>query len=254
VFNAAGCLGCHTDSKHHGARLAGGRAMPTPYGTFYTPNITPDRDTGIGTWSEQAFEQALRQGISPTGAPYYPAFPYTAYTHLSDQDVSDLKAYLFAQPPVVQTNRLHELAEPFAWRSALWLWRWLFFQPGPLAPAPEQSAEWQRGRYLVLALGHCGECHSPRGWLGDLDPGRAFAGNAQLPDGDKAPNLTPGPQRGLRAWSDADLLDLLDSGVKPDGDVVGGSMAEVVRNSTSKLSDQDRRAMVTYLRALPPQP
>jgi len=254
VFNAAGCLGCHTDAKRKGARLAGGRPLPTPFGTFYSPNITPDQTAGLGAWSEADFVRALRQGVNPAGAPYYPAFPYTAYTGLSDQDLHDLWLYLRAQPAVAQSNRPHELAPPYAWRAALWPWRLLFFREGPLAPEPARDAGWNRGRYLVQALTHCGECHTPRGWLGDLDAARDLAGNPHLPDGDRAPNLTPERKKGLGGWSDADLADFLESGIKPDGDVVGGSMAEVVRNSTSKLSAADRQAIIGYLRTVPVQP
>ncbi|MBI1207631.1 MAG: c-type cytochrome [Azospirillum sp.] len=252
LFDAAGCLGCHTDEKNKGARLAGGRALVTPFGTFYTPNITPDRATGIGGWSDGDFVRALREGLRPDGQPLYPAFPYTSYSGMTDQDMLDLKAYLFAQPAVAKPNRSHDLALPFAWRLPLLGWQWLYFEPGPLVNQPSRSPAWNRGRYLVEALGHCGECHTPRGWFGDLERSRAFAGNPALPGGDKAPNLGSDPKRGLGNWSDSDLLALLEFGLTPEGDIVGGSMAEVVRNTTGKLTVDDRKAIVAYLRSLPP--
>ncbi|HEY5598718.1 MAG TPA: cytochrome c, partial [Kiloniellales bacterium] len=169
VFRAAGCYACHTDSKNKGAPLAGGRALVTPFGTFYTPNITPDPATGIGAWPVADLARALREGLAPDGSHFYPAFPYTSYTGMIDQDVGDLRAYLMAQPPVVQANRPHELYLPFRLRALVSVWKWLFFTPGRLAEEPTRDAAWNRGAYLVQALGHCGECHTPRDALGGLN-------------------------------------------------------------------------------------
>ena len=251
VFIAAGCYGCHTDEKRGGAPLAGGRPLATPFGTFHAPNITPDPQHGIGGWSDAQFVEAFRHGRRPDGDALFPAFPYTAYTKMSERDLLDLKAYLFAQPPVPTPDKPHDLTPPFGWRFLLPAWQALYLEPGPLADDPAQPPEWNRGRYLVEALGHCGECHSPRGRLGGIDRDRHLAGNPNGPDGDAVPSLRPGP-KGIGDWSVADIELALELGMLPDGDFVGGAMAEVVRNSTSKLTPEDRRAIAVYLKSLSP--
>ncbi len=251
VFQAAGCLGCHTDEKGGGAPLAGGRALVTPFGTFHTPNITPDPTHGIGRWSEEAFIRAFRQGEGADGKSLFPAFPYPSYTRIRDDDLRDLRAYLMAQPPVATPNRPHDLTPPFGWRFLLPVWQALYLEPGPLADDPARPPDWNRGRYLVEALGHCGECHTPRDWLGGPDTGRAYAGTAAGPDGDKVPNITPA-KKGIGGWSESDIALFLEMGMLPDGDFAGGAMAEVIRNSTSRLTADDRRAIVVYLKSLPP--
>ncbi|MBP2231970.1 mono/diheme cytochrome c family protein [Azospirillum agricola] len=254
VFQAAGCLGCHTapekDGAPAGAPLAGGRALATPFGTFFTPNITPDPANGIGRWSDADFVRAFREGRRPDGAALFPAFPYASYTRMTDRDLLDLKAYLFSQPAVPIANKPHDLTPPFSWRFLLPAWQWLYLTPGPLPDDPAKPAAWNRGRYLVDALGHCAECHSPRSMLGGLDGDRYLAGNPRGPDGGKVPNITPHP-KGLGDWSDGDLTLMLETGLLPDGDVAGGAMAEVVRNSTSKLTAEDRAAIAAYLRTVP---
>jgi len=252
VFNAAGCLGCHTHEKGGGVRLAGGRPLATPFGTFYSPNITPDSEHGIGRWSQDDFMRAMREGVAPGGRHLFPAFPYASYTWMTDGDLADLWAYLRAQPPVAQPDREHDLSPPFSWRFLIPVWKSLYLEKGPLAPDPNRSTAWNRGRYLVQALGHCGECHTPRTLLGGLDRTRPLAGNPDGPDGNPVPNLTPAPKSGLDEWTAGDIALALETGLLPDGDVVGGGMGEVVRNSTSKLIEADRQAIVTYLQALPP--
>ncbi|MGF1631470.1 MAG: c-type cytochrome [Kiloniellaceae bacterium] len=252
VFQAAGCLGCHSDTKGGGEPLAGGRPLVTPFGTFYTPNITPDPQTGIGAWREQDFVAALRHGTSPAGDPYYPAFPYPSYSGMSDADLRDLFAYLMAQPPVSRANRDHALDFPYSLRFTLGIWQALFFEPATFEPEPDQDAAWNRGAYLVRHLGHCGECHSPRGFLGAVDAEQALAGNAAGPEGDKVPNLTPGPG-GLSDWSESDIAYALKSGITPDGDFLSDSMGEVIDNSTSRLTDDDLAAIAKYLKSLPPR-
>jgi mono/diheme cytochrome c family protein len=252
IFRAAGCFSCHTDSKTKGLPLAGGRPLATPFGTFFTPNITPDRNTGIGTWSAADLGRALREGLSPAGDNYYPAFPYTSYTGMTDQDVGDLWAFLMAQPPVSQVNRPHELPLPFRFRATLGIWKELFFTPGRFAADPGRDAAWNRGAYLVQVLGHCGECHTPRGVLGGLDGGKRLAGTAKGPDGKKVPNITPHPEDGIGKWSESDIIYFLKTGFFPDGDVAGGAMVEVIEDGTSFLDDADRSAIATYLRDLPP--
>lgn len=252
IFAAAGCGYCHTDTKNSGMPLAGGRALDTPFGRFYTPNITADPDTGIGRWSDADFLRALREGVAPDGSYLYPAFPYTSYAKATDQDLLDLKAYIFSLPPVGAANKPHELDFPFGWRSLLAVWRWLNFDPQPVVADPTRSAAWNRGAYLAEALGHCQECHTPRGLLGGLDYDQAFAGTSDGPDGAKVPNITPDPETGIGGWSAAQVARVLTDGALPDFDYVGGAMTEVVRNSTSALSAEDRAAIAEYLLALPP--
>jgi mono/diheme cytochrome c family protein len=252
VFHAAGCTACHTDKKNKGQSLAGGRALVTPFGTFYTPNITPDRDTGIGNWSVADLARALHEGRSPAGENYYPAFPYTSYTGMIDQDVGDLWAYLMAQPPVSQVNRPHEIPLPFRFRALLGVWKGLFFSAGRFAPDPGRAAAWNRGAYLVEVLGHCGECHTPRGVLGEMDQDRRLTGTAKGPDGKKVPNITPHPKDGIGKWTESDITYFLKTGFFPDGDFAGGVMVEVIEDGTSFLDDSDRSAIATYLRDLPP--
>ena len=252
IFNAAGCLGCHTDEKGGGRLLAGGRALATPFGTFYTPNITPDPVNGIGRWSDADFVRALREGLRPDGAHLFPAFPYASYTRMTDRDLLDLKAYLFSRPAVAAPNRPHDLTPPFSWRFLVPVWQWLYLTPGPVPDDPARPPAWNRGRYLVDALGHCAECHSPRTLLGGLDSDRYLAGNPDGPDGDKVPGITGGKGKGgIGGWSDGDLTLFLETGLTPEGDVAGGAMGEVVRNTTSKLTADDRAAIVTYLRTVP---
>jgi mono/diheme cytochrome c family protein len=251
VFQAAGCLGCHTDEKNAGPALAGGRALVTPFGTFYTPNITPDPASGIGAWREEDLLNALRHGTSPEGDPYYPAFPYPSYSGMTDQDMRDLFAYLMAQAPVSRENRAHDLDFPYSLRFTLGIWQALYLDAGAFTPQAGKDAAWNRGAYLVRHLAHCGECHSPRGFLGAVDRDRELAGNPQGPDGGKVPNLTPGPG-GLADWSESDIAYALKSGITPDGDFLSDAMGEVIDNSTSRLSDEDLAAIAIYLKDLPP--
>jgi mono/diheme cytochrome c family protein len=251
LFDAADCVGCHTDVKNHGKRLAGGRALSTPFGIFYSPNITPDRDHGIGAWSLADFQRALRDGISPAGAYYFPVFPYPSFSGMSDQDIADLFAYLQAQQPVPQAARPHAVGAPFSWRFLQIGWRALFFTRGPLRPVPDKDEVWNRGNYLANAVAHCGECHTPRNRFGGLERSLAFSGNPQGPDNQKAPNITPDAESGIGRWSIAEITELLKTGQRPDFDSVGYGMAEVVKG-TAKLTDADREAIATYLKSLPP--
>ena len=251
LANAADCVACHTDSAHSGRPYAGGRALATPFGTFYSPNITPDPETGIGRWSDEQFLRALRDGVRPDGANYFPAFPYPSFTKITDADARAIKAYLFSLPAVRQANRAHDVSFPISWRFLQNGWKLLFFSPGPFRPAPERSEAYNRGAYLVTALAHCGECHTPRNWFGATEPNRFLAGNPDGPDGKKVPNITPDPQTGIGSWSEEDITTLLKTGQTPEFDFVGGAMGEIVRN-TSRLDDADRRAIAVYLKSLPP--
>lgn len=247
LAKAAGCVGCHTETTKDAVPFAGGRALKTPFGTFYGPNITPHPDAGIGRWSEADFVRAMRHGERPDGANYFPAFPYPSFTRIADADVRDLWAYLRSLPPSSRPSQAHDLGFLYRWRALLTPWKWLYFKPGPMSADPQLTPVQNRGSYLVKALGHCGECHTPRGFLGGPQGDRFLAGG-KAPDGKRVPNLTP---TRLKKWSDADLKDFLTSGVLPDGDVPSEAMAEVIRNTTSQLTPADLDAMLAYLRVLP---
>jgi len=249
LIRAGGCLACHTEKG--GVPFSGGRGLETPFGTFYSPNITPDRETGIGAWSDDDFARALHEGVRPDGARYFPVFPYTSYTLVTREDALAIKAYLFSLAPVAKPNREHDVPFPFSWRLTQRGWRMLFFSPETFTPDPARDDEWNRGAYLVRGLAHCGECHTPRNILGAVDPDRALAGTADGPEGELAPNITP-HATGIGDWSDDELLELLATGTKPDFDNVQGSMGEAVSDGLSHLTDADRRAIVTYLRTVPP--
>lgn len=251
LAGAAGCANCHT--AEGGERLAGGRSLPTPFGTFYAPNISPHPEHGIGGWSDADFLRAMREGIAPDGRHYYPSFPYTSYTLMSDQDIRAIKAYLDSQPAVAEPSRPHDLDFPFDQRWGLFAWKLLFFDEGPFDPDLDRSEAWNRGAYLVEAVTHCAECHTPRSrWTGVLDRDRWMAGTVDGPEGETAANITPHERTGIGSWSDGDLRFLLQLGMTPDGDVVGSLMTEVIEDGTALLPREDLDAIVTYLRSLPP--
>ena len=247
---APGCAECLTDRPHGGRLYAGGRALTTPFGTFYAPNITPDLETGIGQWSDAQFLNALREGVRPDGSNYFPVFPYPSFTKITDEDARAIKAYLFTQPAAKQSNRAHDVAFPFSWRFLQNGWKLLFFSPGPFRPAPERGEAYNRGAYLVTALAHCSECHTPRNWFGATQPSRFLAGTAHGPDGKAVPNITPDSETGIGKWSDDDIVTLLKDGQTPDFDFVGGAMAEVVKN-TAQLTNADRHAIAVFLQSVP---
>lgn len=249
IARAGGCVGCHTDTLPGSIPFSGGRALDTPFGTFYGPNITPDPATGLGKWSEADFRRAMRLGERPDGSHYFPAFPYPSFTGMTDADVRDLWAYLRTLPAVNRANRSHELRFPYGMRFLVVFWKWLFFSPAPAGAVQNATNPLNRGAYLVRVLGHCGECHTPRNFLGGPRTDRLLAG-AKIPEG-RAPNLTP---TRLKKWSDAELGKFLRTGVTPEGDTGGEAMGEVILNTTGKLTPQDLAAMVTYLRSLPALP
>jgi mono/diheme cytochrome c family protein len=253
LADAAGCANCHTDSAHGGQPYAGGLALATPFGTFYTPNITPDKETGIGRWSDADFLRALRQGAGPDGANYFPVFPYTSFTKIRDEDVLAIKAFLFSQPAVRQPNRPHDVSFPFSWRFLQNIWKLLFFTEGPFRPTPDRGAAWNRGAYLVTALAHCGECHTPRNWLGAMEADAFLAGTPDGPDGKRVPDITQDKQNGIGNWTEDDIVGVLTDGHTPDFDVVGGAMGEVVKD-TARLTEDDRRAIAVYLKTVPAKP
>jgi mono/diheme cytochrome c family protein len=198
LTRAGGCVSCHTTPG--GTAFAGGRALATPFGTFYSPNITPDMDTGIGRWTDAQFKTALRQGVRPDGANYFPVFPYTSFTNISDEDALAIKAYLFSLPPARQANRAHDVWFPFSWRFLQLGWKTLYFNAGPFRPDPARDATYNRGAYMVTALAHCGECHTPRNMFGAVEPSMALAGTRDGPDGQPVPNITPDRATGIGQW------------------------------------------------------
>jgi mono/diheme cytochrome c family protein len=251
VFYAGGCASCHAKpGQEDRLKLAGGLELASPFGTFVAPNISPDRDDGIGRWSNADLANALLAGVSPQGAHYFPAFPYTSYTKMEVADVRDLMAFLRTLEPVAGKAPDHRLAFPFSIRRAVGLWKWLFFKPGPFVPDPQHDAQWNRGRYLVEGPGHCGECHTPRNRLGARVAEARLSGAPSLDGRGYVPNITP-HQNGIGSWSKDDIVEVLESGMTPNFDAVGSSMVDVVRN-TSQLPDTDRQAMATYLMSLPP--
>lgn len=252
IYRAANCFGCHTDKKHSGKSLAGGHALTTPFGTFYSPNITPDVETGIGRWSEQDFIRAMREGLSPSGDHYYPSFPYPSYTKLSDNDLRALWVYLKAQPSVNQANRQHDLKWFARARTFVGSWKGLYFTPGEYKPDAGRSATWNRGAYLSEAAAHCGECHTPRNALGGIKTDMHYAGTRDGPDGSVVPNITPDKKTGIGRWRVSEVAEYLKTGMMPDGDYAGDLMAEVIDNGLQYLRKEDLTAIAEYLLSLPP--
>jgi mono/diheme cytochrome c family protein len=240
-----GCLACHTADTQGAAPYAGGRPLKTPFGTFYGPNITPHPKAGIGGWTETDFIRAMRHGRRPDDANYFPAFPYPSFTSIAEGDLRDLWAYLRTLSPSSRANREHELSFVFKWRPLVTIWKWLFFTSGVRVGIDGASDLANRGAYLVRALGHCSECHTPRNFLGGPIRERFLGGTKGVP------NLTP---TNLKTWSDAGLKEFFQTGVTPDGDATAVAMEEVVRNTTSQLNAKDLQALIAYLRALPALP
>jgi len=254
VFAATGGCTCHTNYPGEGENapsLAGGRALETPFGVFYSTNITRDRETGIGGWSDADFVRAMREGLSPAGEHYFPVFPYPAFTGLRDADLVDLKSYLDSLPATRRQNRPPDAPFPFSWRAAVLGWKWLNFEPGRLEPDRAKSPAWNRGRYLVEAAAHCGECHTSRTLTGGLDGSLHLAGSREGPEGQLAPNITPDEKTGIGEWDHADLVWYLETGLKPDGDDTQGLMSEVIEHGYANLPIEDLEAISFYLRTIP---
>jgi mono/diheme cytochrome c family protein len=249
MFNAGGCSSCHAvPNQPDRLRLGGGLAIPSPFGTFYAPNISPDANDGIGRWSEADFVTAVTKGTSPSGVHYFPAFPYTSYQHARLEDVRDLFAYLKTLPQVTGKVRDHDVPFPFDIRRNVGVWKFLFMDGKRFQPDAAHSAQWNRGAYLVNSFGHCAECHSPRNFLGGIIAAQRFAGGPN-PEGEGwVPNIT---QKGLSDWSAKDIAYFLETGQMPDGDSAGGLMVRVIKN-TSQLPPEDRAAIADYIKSLPP--
>jgi mono/diheme cytochrome c family protein len=248
MFYAGGCASCHaTPGQDDKTKLGGGFALKSPFGTFYAPNISPDRNDGIGKWSEPDFVSAMVKGTAPDGSHLYPAFPYASYQRMRHDDIRDLFAYLKTLPAVQGKAKPHELPFPFNIRRTLGVWKFLFLDGKPFQPDASKDVAWNRGAYLVNGPGHCAECHSPRNMLGGIIESQRFAGGPE-PTGDGfVPNIT---QKSL-TLSQENLVKLLETGETPDGDTIGGEMAKVTSN-TGKLNAADREAIATYVRSLPP--
>jgi mono/diheme cytochrome c family protein len=250
MFYAGGCASCHATPKQEDkTRLGGGLGLKSPFGTFFAPNISPDRNDGIGGWSEANFVSAMWKGTSPAGEHYYPAFPYTSYQRMRIEDLRDLFAYLKTLPAVQGKVRGHDLPAFVKIRRMLGGWKFLFLDGQPFKADPSRSAQWNRGAYLVNGPGHCAECHSPRNLLGAIINSQRFAGGPDPEGGDGwVPNIT---QAGIGEYSERDIERILETGEMPNGDSVGGAMTAVVDN-LSKLPPEDRAAMAHYLKSLAP--
>jgi mono/diheme cytochrome c family protein len=249
MFLIGGCSSCHAVPKQENStRLGGGLGLVSSFGTFYVPNISPDTKDGIGGWTEAQFVTALTKGSSPEGEHLFPIFPYTSYQRMKVDDVRDLFAYIGALPPVAGKSRDHEVPFPFNIRRLVGGWKILFLDGRTFASDPSQSAQWNRGAYLVNGPGHCAECHSPRNRVGAIVTGKRFTGSPTPYGQSGFPNIT---QLKLEKWSEAEIAETLETGMTADGDRVGGPMVEVVHN-TSQLSAEDRAAMAVYIKSLPP--
>ena len=250
LARAADCMPCHTAPG--GSAFAGGLAIPLPFGTLYSVNITPDKNTGIGNYSDEDFLNALRRGIRRDGTRLYPAMPYTSYTYMTDADALAIKAYLFSLPAVHADNRANTLTFPFNQRWGMIFWSLLFNADARFAPDTAQTPEWNRGAYIAEALAHCGECHTPRNLLFALDNRKKFEG--ALTAGWKAFNITSDTGTGIGAWSDDEVFAYLAEGHAPGRGTAAGPMGEAVDQSFSRMAPGDIHAVVNYLRSIPPLP
>ncbi|SPJ26545.1 Alcohol dehydrogenase cytochrome c subunit [Falsiruegeria mediterranea M17] len=246
LARASGCIACHSNFEVGGAPLAGGAPLETDFGTFYPPNLTTDPDHGMGAWTISDFARAVRQGISPEGEPYYPTFTFPFYARFSDQDIADLWAAFQTVPAVPEPSPAHEASFPFDQRWGLKLWRAAYLSEPDTDAVEERSDAWNRGKWLVRGAAHCGACHTDRNFAGARITDRIFAGNDSLPGGKSAPSILPTDLQAA-GWDADSLAYALRTGITPEGDVFGGSMAEVVNDGTAFLSDADLAAMATYI-------
>lgn len=255
MFWAGGCGSCHAEKGAKGEdkkRLGGGHVLDTPAGIFVTPNISPDKQTGIGAWSEEEFANAMLNGISPQGSHYYPSFPYTSYAKMKSQDVSDLWAYLKTLPAVSRPNEPHQLSPLFKVRRGIGLWKRLYLSDKPVVDGLPDDAKTRRGQYLVEGAGHCGECHTPRTafGFGGYDKAKWLAGGPSPEGKGRIPNITP-HQSGIGDWSESDIAYYLETGFTPDYDSVGGTMVSV-QDNMANLGSDDLEAIAAYLKAIEP--
>jgi mono/diheme cytochrome c family protein len=249
LARAGDCAACHTADKSR--PFAGGLPITTPFGTIYTPNITSDPDTGIGSWTDADFLRAMREGIGRGGERLYPAFPYAEYTKVRSDDVLAIRAWLNTLTPIRYTPPANRMSFPFNQRWLMVFWNMLNFREGPFVPDPKQSPEWNRGAYLVKGLAHCEECHTPRNLTQGLKTSERLSG-AEV-SGWHAYNITPDKNAGVGNWSDDELMQYLATGVAHGHATAAGPMADVVQDSMQYLSQQDLRSIVVYLRSVPPK-
>ena len=252
LFQASGGCSCHTNKEKDGNFLAGGRSIKTPYGIFFSTNITPDIESGIGKWSDEDFIRAMTIGVGPEGKHYFPVFPYTSFQLIRIEDLLALKAYIFSISPISQKNLPHKLILPVGRQIPMMFWKNFVWSPEYLELNSQKTENWNRGAYLVKALAHCGECHTPRNILGDLDYSRYMSGSKEGPEGELAPNITPDIKTGIGNWSKVDISFFLRSGIKPNGDYSQGSMAEVIELGYQFLTERDLNAIAEYLLSLTP--
>jgi mono/diheme cytochrome c family protein len=247
LAKAADCLVCHTAPE--GKAFAGGYAFTLPFGTLYSTNITPDKETGIGAYSDAQFLAAMHRGVRRDGAPLYPAMPFASYTYMTDADALAIKAYLFSLPPVSAPARPNTLAFPFDQRWLVAVWSRLFGADARFQPVSSRSPQWNRGAYLAEALAHCGECHTPRNLAFALDNRRKFAG--AVTGGWRAYNISSDAKSGIGAWSEAELLAYLSAGHAAGHGTAAGPMGEAVDESFSQMPPEDLRALAAYVRSVP---
>ncbi len=246
LLRLGGCVACHTDVAKQGAFLAGGAPIKTPFGSFYAPNISSDQTHGLGSWTLEQFVSAMSDGRSPSKEAYYPVFPYAFYRSMTDQDLLDLWTALQAVPPSQEPNKPHEIAFPFYIRTAMKPWQKLFLKTEAFKASSDKSDEWNRGDYIVNGPGHCGACHTPRNLMGARKTDLSLSGSNSGPGGSAIPSITLGALE-KQGWTHYDLIFSFQIGLKPDGDVMGGTMAEVVNESLQHLSEADQAAIATYL-------
>lgn len=260
IFWTSGGCSCHAAADVNGRvspvlkdkpDLSGGRGLKTKFGTFYGTNITPDAETGIGKWTDDDFVRAMTEGVSPDGAHYFPTFPYTSFSKMGRSDLLALKGYLFNLPAVKKQNRSHDVPFPFSVRKLVWGWKLINFKPVSWQADPKQSANWNRGSYLVEGAGHCSECHSPRDLSGAVNKAKQLAGSEEAIDNEIAPNITS-DKSGLGSWTTRDIAYYLKTALNPEGDAAEGLMAELIENGYSHMTDEDRDAVAAYLKSLPP--
>lgn len=250
IFNVGGCASCHaTPGQDDRLQLGGGLELKSPFGSFFAPNISPHPTEGIGKWKVADLVNAMQTGVSPKGEHYFPAFPYTTYAHAKVEDIRDLMVYLRTLAPVATKSTAHTVGFPFNVRRGLGMWKLLNLDNSPIVADAGKTPEWNRGRYLVESLGHCAECHSGRDLTGSIIAKYRYAGGPDLEDKDWVPNITQ-HKDGLESWSLKDIAFLLKTGEAPDGDSVGGSMNQVVKNM-AELSDEDREAIAIYVKSIP---
>ena len=252
IFQASGGCSCHTNQKNQGKILAGGRSIQTPFGIFFSTNISPDIETGIGNWSDEDFIRAMKLGISPAGKYYFPVFPYTSFQMIKQKDLLALKAYIFSISPVNQVNTPNKLILPMGRKIPMMFWKKFVWTAKQFKEDPLRTKSWNRGAYLVQAIAHCAECHTPRNFLGGLNYKMHLAGSIEGTEEELAPNITPDQKTGIGSWSKVDISYFLKTGIKPDGEYTEGLMSELIDVGYQYLVDKDLKAIAEYISTLPP--